>query len=269
MSSPAAPIPSRQDAPDPSPRPTAPSGPATLQNATKDYTPGAVSGVKTDSSARASGGGTKGNDAGLQNATNLACAPAAPPQPQPGALDSRQRDAIELILQGRSDRAVAEAVKVHRVTVTKWRLYDPGFQAVLNRRREERWTSAEERVRALLHRAVRVLDRQLRCDDPHVSYRAARALVQMAGSRRFAPGPHPTDPLAVLELFAREKHGDRTSRDPRTDALTDGERFGALRDLRDKQERLARLESGAVGGVVGLCFFSLSPMGLGYPTGSG
>ena len=161
-----------------------------------------------------------------------------------GALDPRQREAIELILLGKTDRAVAESVKVHRVTVTKWRLYDPAFQAALNRRREERWRSDEERVRSLMKRAVRVFEKQLRSEDPDVSYRAARALVQMAGSGKFAPPALPTDPAAVLDLVARGKHVERRSDDPRTEPISDRDRMLALDDLRGKRKRLERQELG-------------------------
>ena len=228
-----------------------------LQDATNDYRNGPdLRGLVrdgVDASAEAAGG----NGDGLQNATNPPRAPhqhptGVPPSvPAVGTLDPRQRDAIELILLGRSDRAVAEAVKVHRVTVTKWRLYDPTFQAALNRRREERWDAAEERVRALLRRAVRVLDRQLRSDDPDVSYRAARALVQMAGAGRFAPGPAPTDPLGVLDLFARVRHVERVSADPLTERLTDRDRTSALRDLRTRRRMLEHQELGTDGGAGG------------------
>src|SRR5688572_10217778 len=226
---------------------------ATLQDATKDYNESADFGAPAAPAPGASAEAAGGNEGGLQNATNLAqspprganepnaegnepnsrglparaprAVPGAVPATVPAALDPRQRDAIELILLGRSDRAVAAAVKVHRVTVTKWRLYDPAFQAALNRRRQERWDNSEERVRSLLRRAVKVFERQLRSDDPDVCYRAAKALVQMAGAGRFAPPPLPADPAAALDLFAREKHVERASDDPRTEPLNDRDRW--------------------------------------------
>ena len=176
-------------------------------------------------------------------------APAAGlPATSPGTLatlDPRQREAIELILLGKSDRAVAASVKVHRVTVTRWRLYDVDFQAALNRRREERWNSAEERVRGLVRRAVGVLGKQLRSDDAAVSYRAARALVQMAGAGRFAPPSLPTDPAAMLDYVARRKHIERCSDDPRTEPLSNRDRWMALKDLRARGQRLEQQEGGS------------------------
>jgi hypothetical protein len=103
---------------------------------------------------------TPNGPAGLQNATKRynfsGAAPPQTPAPTPTATESqiiaplqqRQLDAIELLLLGRSDRAVARVVSVHRVTVTKWRLYDPSFRAELNRRREQKWSAAEDGVRA-------------------------------------------------------------------------------------------------------------------------
>jgi hypothetical protein len=45
----------------------------------------------------------------------------------------QQENAIDLLVTGATDREAAESVKVHRVTVTKWRNYDPAFAAELNR----------------------------------------------------------------------------------------------------------------------------------------
>lgn len=47
-------------------------------------------------------------------------------------LSQEQMNAIEHLLQGRSDRAAAEAVGVSRQTVWEWRNRDPLFIAELN-----------------------------------------------------------------------------------------------------------------------------------------
>ena len=47
-------------------------------------------------------------------------------------LSLEQMNAIEHLLRGRSDRAVAEAVGVSRQTVWEWRNRDPLFIAELN-----------------------------------------------------------------------------------------------------------------------------------------
>ena len=98
---------------------------ATLQNATKCY--------NSDAGAE----GPAADEGRSEALPVLAALPSSPPS-LIAALQPRQQDAIELLLLGRSDHAVAQAVKVHRVTVTKWRLYDPAFRAELNRRREQK-----------------------------------------------------------------------------------------------------------------------------------
>ena len=50
-------------------------------------------------------------------------------------LTIEQLNAIDLLVTGKTDQAVADAVGVARPTVTCWRLYDPHFEAALNQRR--------------------------------------------------------------------------------------------------------------------------------------
>jgi hypothetical protein len=81
-------------------------------------------------------------------------------EPQP--LTGKQMRAVDLLASGTSDRDTAEAVAVDRVTVWRWRRHDADFQAALNARRGEVWESARDRLRALLPRAVDVLDQALK-----------------------------------------------------------------------------------------------------------
>jgi hypothetical protein len=73
-------------------------------------------------------------------------------------LTLEQQNAIDLLIAGKTDTETASAVGVHRVTVTKWRNYDPWFQAELNRRRQEVWGAASERLRAMLPKALDAFD---------------------------------------------------------------------------------------------------------------
>lgn len=77
-------------------------------------------------------------------------------------LSIEQENAIDLLLQGKSDREVAEAVGVSRQTVTEWRNKNPLFAAELNRRRQEIWGSQVERLRRLVAQAVDVLEEDLK-----------------------------------------------------------------------------------------------------------
>ena len=63
-------------------------------------------------------------------------------RPRPATFlhsDLPQLNAIDLLPPGKTDTEAAELLGLHRTTVTKWRLYDPVFQAALNRRRAEAW----------------------------------------------------------------------------------------------------------------------------------
>ena len=92
-------------------------------------------------------------------------------------LTIEQLNAIDILITGKSDQAVADAIGVSRPTVTSWRLYDPHFQAELNRRRKEVWGASVDRMRALLPKAFDVLERAL----DEGSYRAALELIKLAG----------------------------------------------------------------------------------------
>ena len=76
-------------------------------------------------------------------------------------LTLKQQNAIDMLIAGSTDSETANAVKVNRVTVTKWRNYDPVFAAELNRRRTELWGGAVDRLRALIPRALDALEEEL------------------------------------------------------------------------------------------------------------
>ncbi len=79
-------------------------------------------------------------------------------------LTPEQLNAIDLLILGKTDREVAEAVGVRRETVTKWHK-NPFFSAELSIRREELWSDAKLRLKSLAHEAVNVLTRGLSSQD--------------------------------------------------------------------------------------------------------
>ena len=93
-------------------------------------------------------------------------------------LSQEQMNAIEHLLQGKSDRAVSEAAGVSRQTVWDWRNRDPLFIAELNRQRSEMWQEAHERLKSLANRALDVLEQQLDSGDPKASLAAAKYILQ-------------------------------------------------------------------------------------------
>lgn len=92
-------------------------------------------------------------------------------------LTIEQLNAIDLLVTGKSDQEVADKVGVNRVTITSWRLYDPFFQAELNRRRKEIWGASVDRMRALLPKAFDVLEQAINNGD----VKAALELIKMSG----------------------------------------------------------------------------------------
>ena len=115
-------------------------------------------------------------------------------------LSIEQANAIEHLLQGQSDRAVAEAVGVSRQTVSEWKNRDPLFIAELNRQRLEMWKEARERLKALANRALDVVEQQLDSGDPKASLAAAKYVLQgtrLLGDTELKVGG-PTTPEAII-----------------------------------------------------------------------
>lgn len=120
-------------------------------------------------------------------------------------LSIEQENAIEHLLQGKSDRAVAETVSVSRQTVWEWRKHDPLFIAELNRQRSEMWMEARERLESLANRALDVVEAQLDSDDPKVALAAAKYILQgtsLLGETKL-PLEGPTTPEGVVQAELR------------------------------------------------------------------
>ena len=115
-------------------------------------------------------------------------------------LTIEQLNAIDMLITGQSDQAVADAVGVSRPTVTSWRLYDPYFQAELNKRRKEVWGAATDRMRALLPKALDVIEKAI----DEGSYRAALELIKLAGLNGVAGDIGPVD----AEIIQQQKRDD-------------------------------------------------------------
>ena len=76
-------------------------------------------------------------------------------------LNVEQEHAIDLLIQGNSDRVVAEAVKVSRQTVCGWRNHNPAFVAELDRRQQDLLASHVDRLRQLAGKAIAALEQDL------------------------------------------------------------------------------------------------------------
>ena len=136
-------------------------------------------------------------------------------------LSIEQANAIEHLLQGQSDRAVAEAVGVSRQTVSEWKNHDPLFIAELNMQRSEMWREARERMKSLANRALDVVELQLGSSEPKAALAAAKYVLQ--GTQLFSdtdlPKSGPTSPEAVIMAKLRsearmELEAEGKGRDP-------------------------------------------------------
>ena len=80
-------------------------------------------------------------------------------------LPPEQHRAIALLVQGKTDQETADTVGVTGNVVTRWRCEEPRFIAALNRQRNTQWQGAHERLRALVHKAVDVLEQAVERGD--------------------------------------------------------------------------------------------------------
>jgi len=152
---------------------------------------------------------------------------------QQKSLSIEQLNAIDLLVMGKSDREVAEAIGVHRTTVTGWRLYNPYFQAELNRRRKEVFGSAVDRFRSLLQKAMDAIEKSLDEGDARV----ALGILKLAGIGEMDIGiVGPDDPEEIIKRRAREKIFE--------DEISDWEKRSVLNELKKLEEKLKKLEGG-------------------------
>jgi hypothetical protein len=126
-------------------------------------------------------------------------------------LSIEQENAIDHLLQGKSDRATAEAGGVSRQTVWEWRKKDVLFIAELNRQRYELWSEARERMKSLANRALDVLELQLDNGDPKASLAAAKYVLQgtqLLGETKLNIGGPITPEGVILEDLRIEARRD-------------------------------------------------------------
>ena len=145
-------------------------------------------------------------------------------------LTVEQLNSIDLLVQGLSDREVAEKVGVARETVTRWRNGNAFFQAQLNQRRQEIWFSSHEKLRSLVGEAVEVLATELKAGDLRAAIEVLKA-VGLYG--KVEPPEAITDPDVILvkqaKLWAQQEIAkELPSADP-------------LKDFLDKDAKIARL----------------------------
>ena len=119
-------------------------------------------------------------------------------------LSERQEQAINLILLGQSDQAVAEAIGAARQTVNKWKHQNRLFKAILNSQRHELWSSHYEELRSLIKLAITVFREDL-ADGGNKKLRQEAAMHILKGTGLlYAESFKPTGPTSVNEIEDEE-----------------------------------------------------------------
>jgi hypothetical protein len=100
----------------------------------------------------------------------------------------------------------AAAIEVTRQTVSEWLNHHPGFQAALNRRRQELWVGMTDALRNLLPQVVEVLKHEL---EGEARLQAAVHLLKCCGLYNGIPAPQgPTEPEDA-DIAMRRRNFDR------------------------------------------------------------
>jgi hypothetical protein len=149
-------------------------------------------------------------------------------------LTVKQQNAIDMLILGSTDNEAATAVKVNRVTVTKWRNYDPVFAAELNRRRKELWGASVDRLRALIPKALDALEVELASGKHRV--KAALDILRICNLgeknpilERYLVGP--TTPEDFIDARVRGRRPDPLREMVDGEPIREEERAAVLADL--------------------------------------
>ena len=124
--------------------------------------------------------------------------PAPPTFP---ALSPAQEQTIGLLLQGQTEADVATTLQLSREEIQYWRHEHPVFLARLNQQRRMLWDEAQNRLRALVPRAIEVLEKAM----AQGSVKAAVELLKVVQLHDRIPIPSgPEDPQLVLWCQAEQ-----------------------------------------------------------------
>jgi len=118
-------------------------------------------------------------------------------------LSEKQLMAIDLILSGKVDREVAEAVGVSRSTISDWRNGNYLFQAELNKRRREIQEAGRERLRRIRNKALDTVEKAIEEGD----VKTALEILRLTGIEKEdlkAVGPEDPEVLRKAEEEQRE-----------------------------------------------------------------
>src|SRR5262245_24535399 len=120
-------------------------------------------------------------------------------------LTMHQLNAIDLLAAGKTDKETAELLGLSRTCVTKWRLYDPVFQAALTRRRAEVWSAGIDRLRALIPKALDALADALENKQSPNRLKAASEILRLAHLPAGSLGIGPSDAEEIVSQIVVEQ----------------------------------------------------------------
>ncbi len=154
-------------------------------------------------------------------------------------LTVAQANAVDCLVSGMTDAETAEAVGVSRQSVNAWRNHDPAFIASLNARRAEVWGHSVDRLRALVPKALTVIEHALdNFPDPRTGLDLLKLVgVADAGAPLGRVGPVSADAVLTAEILKQREENDPL------DALMSGGRIGDD-ERRRTRDRLKALSDG-------------------------
>lgn len=97
-------------------------------------------------------------------------------------LSDAQAAAVALIAAGKSFKHVCDSLSIDPRTLYRWRR-ERAFRRALDARRNELWSTAGDRLRSMLDRSLDVFDEQLNDVFRPSRFRAANAILRIAGVR--------------------------------------------------------------------------------------
>jgi len=121
--------------------------------------------------------------------------PAQSSQLDDSGLNEKHLAAIRLLLQGQSCTQIARALEVDQRTLYRWRQH-PVFREELAQQREELWSDATERLRAMVHPALDVLEEDLVNPYDRARFRAANVVLRLCDLRKATPPRRANDDAA-------------------------------------------------------------------------
>jgi hypothetical protein len=124
---------------------------------------------------------------------------------EPDPLTVEQLNAIDCLIQGKSDQEVADIIGRDRITIWRWKTRVPFFMATLEARRQEQFGQASQRLRNLLEKALENVAGAIEAGDVKASFEVIRA----TGLQNFCPPTGETNVEVIanrlmLEILARE-----------------------------------------------------------------